>query len=116
MTKRDLVAKSSLVIDGTAFEADDGTLFIFSAPRTRQKAEGRAAAACAETRVLAVRAYWSLLPKDWTAMDPSFWKWRPNRNERQANYHCSDCLRAYKNYVGSTFPLQTRLVRLRARE
>jgi hypothetical protein len=31
-----------------------------------------------------------------------------NRNERQADYHYSDCLCAYKNYVGSTFPLQTR--------
>jgi hypothetical protein len=27
----------------------------------------------------------------------------PNRNERQVNYHYSDCLRAHKNYVGSRF-------------
>lgn len=55
VTKRDLAAKSKLVIGGTAFEVDDGTLFIFSAARTQQKAEARAAAAGPETRVFAVR-------------------------------------------------------------
>jgi hypothetical protein len=55
VTKRDLAAKSKLVIDGTAFELDDGTLFIFSAARTQQKAEARAAAAGPETRVFTVR-------------------------------------------------------------
>jgi hypothetical protein len=55
VTKRDLAAKGNLVIDGTAFEVDDGTLFIFSAARTQQEAEARAAAAGPETRVFAVR-------------------------------------------------------------
>lgn len=77
VTKRDLAAKSNLVIDGTAFEVDNGTLFIFSAARTRQEAEARAAAAGPEAHVFAVRTYWSLPAKDWTAMDPSFWKGRP---------------------------------------
>jgi hypothetical protein len=77
VTKRDLAAKSKLVIGGTAFEVDDGTLFIFSAARTQQKAEARAAAAGPETRVFAVRTNWSLPAKDWAAMDPAFWKDRP---------------------------------------
>jgi hypothetical protein len=61
--QRDLVAKSSLVIDGTAFEADDGTLFIFSAAQTRQEAEGRAAAAGPETRVFACSCVLEPAPK-----------------------------------------------------
>jgi hypothetical protein len=73
VTKPDLLAKSNLVIDGTAFEADDGTQFIFSAARTRQEADARAAAAGSHTRVFAVRPYWSLPAKDWIAMDPPFW-------------------------------------------
>jgi hypothetical protein len=76
MTKRGLPAKRNLVINGTAFEADDGTRFIFSAARTRQEAMSRAAAAGSKTRVFAVRPYWSLPAKDWIAMDPSFWRHR----------------------------------------
>ena len=76
ITKRDLSAKSNLVIDGTAFEADDGTRFIFSAARTRREAIARATAAGSKTRVFAVRPYWSLPAKDWIAMDPSFWRHR----------------------------------------
>jgi hypothetical protein len=77
VTKPDLLAKSNLVIDGTAFEADDGTQFIFSAARTRQEADARAAAAGSHTRVFAVRPYWSLPAKDWIAMDPPFWMHHP---------------------------------------
>jgi len=64
VTKRDLAAKSKLVIDGTAFEVDDGTLFILGAARTQQKAEARAAVAGPETRVFAVRTNWSPPAKD----------------------------------------------------
>ena len=61
---RDLAAKSKLLIDGTAFEVDDGTLFILGAARTQQKAEARAAVAGPETRVFAVRTNWSPPAKD----------------------------------------------------
>jgi hypothetical protein len=77
VTKRDLAAKSNLVIDGTVFDVDDGIRFIVTAARTRQEAEARAAAAGPDTCVLAVGTYWSLPGKDWTAMDLSFWKDRP---------------------------------------
>lgn len=77
VTKRDLAPKSKPVIDGTAFETEDGTRFIFSPARTRREADARAAAAGPETRVFAVRPYWSLPTRDWVAMDPSFWKDRP---------------------------------------
>jgi hypothetical protein len=65
--------RSNPVVGGSAFEADDGTWFIFSAARTRQEADARAGAAGSQTRVFAVRPYWSLPAKDWIAMDPSFW-------------------------------------------
>jgi hypothetical protein len=83
MTKSDLLAKSNLVIDGTAFETDDSTRFIFSAARTRQEADARAATAGSETRVFAVRPYWSLPAKDWIAMDPSFWRHHPAARSAQ---------------------------------
>ena len=77
MTKRDPAPKTNTVIDGTAFETENGTRFIFSAARTRREASARAAAAGSDTRVFAVRPYWSLPAYDWVATDPSFWKDRP---------------------------------------
>jgi hypothetical protein len=70
-------ARSNPVVDGSAFEADDGTRFVISAAGTRQEADARAAKAGRETRVFAVRPYWSLPAKDWIAMDPSFWRHHP---------------------------------------
>ena len=75
ITKRDLPNKN-IVTDGSAFEADDGTRFVFSAARTRQEAAARAAASGPETRVFAVRKYWSVPAKEWIANDPSFWRGR----------------------------------------
>lgn len=76
ITKRNLSTKSKVVIDGSAFEADDGTRFTFTAARTREEADARAAASGPETRVFAVRKYWSVPAKDWIAKDPSFWRGR----------------------------------------
>jgi hypothetical protein len=77
VTKHDLASKRNLVIDGTAFETEDGTRFIVSPAQTRREADALAAAAGPETRVFAVRPYWSLPARDWVAMDSSFWKNRP---------------------------------------
>jgi hypothetical protein len=77
VTKRDPASKRNLVIDGAAFETEDGTRFIVSPARTRREADARAATAGPETRVFAVRPYWSLPARDWVAMDSSFWKNRP---------------------------------------
>lgn len=77
VTKRHLAAERNRVIDGTVFETADGTRFIFRAARTQREADARAAGAGPETRVFAVRPYWSLPAQDWVAMDPSFWKGRP---------------------------------------
>jgi hypothetical protein len=115
VTKRDLAAKSKPEIDGTAFEVDDGTLFIFSAARTRQEAEARSGGRPRDTRL---RGSCVLEPaRQGLDRHGSFVLEGPtNRNERQINYLYSHCLRAHKNYVGSKFPLQTRLVRMRTRE
>ena len=83
MTKPERLDKSNLVINGTAFETDDGTRYMFTAARTRQEADARAAAAGSETRVLAVRPYWSLPAKDWVAMDPSLWRQHPAARRAQ---------------------------------
>jgi len=76
-TARDGTTRDGTARDGTAFETEDGTRFIFSPARTRREANARAAAAGPETRVFAVRPYWSLPSRDWVATDPSFWKDRP---------------------------------------
>jgi len=82
VTKRDLSARSNPVVDGSAFEADDGTRFVINAARTREEADARAAKAGRETRVFAVRPYWSLPAKDWIALDPSFWRHRLSHDQR----------------------------------
>src|SRR5690349_7872424 len=45
-----------------------------SPARTRQEAEAKAAAAGEETRVFAVRPYWSMPANEWAAADPAVWQ------------------------------------------
>jgi hypothetical protein len=102
VTNRDLAAKSNLVIDGSAREVDDGTLFIFNAARIRQEAEARATAAVQRH---GFSQYVLELARQGLDRHGSFVLEGPtNHNERQVNYYYSDCLRAHKNYVGSKFP------------
>jgi len=76
------VTKSHPRIDGTAFEAADGTRFIVLPVQTRSEADAAAAAAGPESRVFAVRPSWSLPAKEWVAADSEFWHWRaPNKTE-----------------------------------
>ena len=68
------VTKDDDRIEGSVFEAPDGTRFVFNAARTRDEAEALAANAHPQTTVFAVRPYWGLPAKEWIAADPEFWK------------------------------------------
>ncbi len=70
------VTKSTPRINGTVFEAGDGTRFIVLPAQSRKEADALAAAAGPESQVFAVRPAWSFPAKEWIAMDSVFW--RPN--------------------------------------
>lgn len=61
-------------MDGTAFEAPDGTRFVVLPAQTREEADANAAAAGQEARVFAVRPSWSMAAQEWIAADPTFWR------------------------------------------
>lgn len=70
------VSKSNPHLDGTVFEAADGTRFVVMPAQTRKEADAAAAAAGPGSRVFAVRPSWSFPTKEWIAADSAFW--RPN--------------------------------------
>jgi hypothetical protein len=70
------VTQSKSEIEGTVFEAEDGTRFIVRSTRTRNHADTEAVAAGSETRVFAVRPDWSLPAAEWIAADRPFWAGR----------------------------------------
>jgi hypothetical protein len=61
-------------LEGTVFEAEDGTRYTFLAARTRREAVARAAAAGPSARAFAVRPYWSKPDDASVAADPAFWR------------------------------------------
>jgi hypothetical protein len=70
-------------VAGAAFEAPDGTRFIFRAAAARTEAESLAAETSRETTtVLAVRPYWGMPANDWIAADPEFWQPNPMSRSR----------------------------------
>jgi hypothetical protein len=69
MTKRGM--------DGSVYEAPDGTRFALRAFKTREPADAAAAAVGAEAIVFAVRPFWGLPAPEWIAADPEFWKDSP---------------------------------------
>ena len=73
------VTESQSRIDGTVFEAPDGTRFILSPVQTRREADSAAAAAGPESRIFEVRPSWSFPAKEWIALDPAFWRPKPPR-------------------------------------
>jgi hypothetical protein len=64
-------------MDGSVYEAPEGTRFALRAFRTREPADAAAAAAGAEAIVFAVRPYWGMPAPDWVTADPEFWKVNP---------------------------------------
>jgi hypothetical protein len=66
-------AQGHRAIDGTVFEAPDGTRFTVTAAWTREEAESKAAAAGQDTHVFALRPKWSMPAAEWVAADPEFW-------------------------------------------
>jgi len=67
------VTQRKAEIEGTVFEAEDGTRFIVRTARTRNQADAEAVATGPETRVFAVRTDWSLPAAEWIAADRPFW-------------------------------------------
>jgi hypothetical protein len=76
------VTREDLQIDGSVFEAPDGTFFILRPARTEQECEAVVSASAPETRVFAVRPYWGMPAEEWIAADPEFWKSNPNASGR----------------------------------
>ena len=68
------VTKVERQIDGTVFEAADGTKFVMFPAKTRREADAKAAAVAFEARVFAVRPYWSKPAAEWIVADPDFWQ------------------------------------------
>jgi hypothetical protein len=66
------VMKSHRRINGTVFEATDGTRFVVMPARTRKEANAVAAAAGPASNVFAVRPSWSFPAKEWVAGDKLF--------------------------------------------
>jgi hypothetical protein len=71
------VTKSRRKVQGTVFEAEDGTRFIIKWAQSREEADASAEVAGADTRVFAVRPSMSMPAQDWIAGDVGFW--RPKR-------------------------------------
>jgi len=61
-------------LDGTTFETADGTKFMVLPADTRAAADAKAAAIGADTRVFAVRPFWSKPAEEWVSADPAFWR------------------------------------------
>ena len=68
------VTKASGRTDGTTFETAEGAKFIVLPADKREVADAKAVAIGAETRVFAVRPYWSNPAKEWISADPGFWR------------------------------------------
>jgi hypothetical protein len=68
------VTKSNRQIEGTVFEASDGTRFIMKPAQTREEADAAAALAGPESNIFAIRPAWSFPAKVWIAADSEFWQ------------------------------------------
>jgi hypothetical protein len=68
------VTNSNRRIDGTVFEASDGTRFIVMPAQTRHEADAAAALAGPESNIFAIRPSWSFPAKEWMAADSEFWR------------------------------------------
>ena len=67
---------------GAAFQAPDGTCFVFRALESRDQAGALAAPVDSNTTIFAVRPYWGLPAKEWIDADPVFWKANPKATRR----------------------------------
>ena len=71
------VTRTDRAIQGTEWDAADGTRYILRAVPTEREAQALAIAAGAGTRVFAIRPNWSMPAPEWRAADPEFWKVAP---------------------------------------
>jgi hypothetical protein len=63
---------------GAAFQAPDGSWFVFRALKARDEVGAMAASVNPDTTIFAVRPYWGLPAKEWIDADPDFWKANPS--------------------------------------
>ena len=68
------VTRTDRPIDGTVFEASDGTRFVVIPTRSRPEADAAAALAGPESNIFAIRPSWSFPAKEWIAADAEFWR------------------------------------------
>jgi hypothetical protein len=68
------VTNGEPLTQGSVFETDNGTRYVFNPTRTLEEAERVAATAGDRATVFAVRPYWGMPAKEWIAADPEFWK------------------------------------------
>ncbi|HKW97590.1 MAG TPA: hypothetical protein VJN43_07635 [Bryobacteraceae bacterium] len=68
------VTRSRRAMDGAVFEAPDGTRYVIRPAHTREQAGAIAQAGGYESRIFAVRPYWSMPAEEWVAADPEFWR------------------------------------------
>jgi hypothetical protein len=69
--------QGSVLPNGTAFEAPDGTRFVVRLTKARVEAERLASEAAGATTVLGVRPSWGMPAKEWIHADPRFWALNP---------------------------------------
>jgi hypothetical protein len=74
------VTRDDRAIDGTVFEAADGTRYAISAARSRADAEALGPRAGAEATIFAVRPDWSFPDSSWLDADPRFWAEQAGRH------------------------------------
>jgi hypothetical protein len=73
------ITRDDRAIEGTVFEAADGTRYVVRAARTRAEAEAMRTLVGPEATVFAVRPDWSFPDPSWIAADPLFWTERGER-------------------------------------
>jgi hypothetical protein len=76
------MTRSADRLDGSVYEAPDGTRFGLRPFRTREPADAAAVKSGPEARVFAVRPYWGVPAPEWIAADPDFWKDNPSARLR----------------------------------
>jgi hypothetical protein len=72
------VTNGEPLTEGSVFETDNGTRYVFNATRTLEEAENVAVTAGDRATVFAVRPYWGMPAQEWITADPEFWRLRPH--------------------------------------
>lgn len=72
------VGNDSTELEGSIFEAPDGTYLVLQPASTREEAECLAAQQPQSATLLAVRPWWGMPAREWIEADRDFWASNPN--------------------------------------